>query len=319
MSAGMWVLIAVLAVVFLFLLPTQIMSRVIYTVLLVRTKKEKWNRTCSLPDDEEYVRMYKEGLDWGEKHAACKQPVDVTSDGLHLAGEYFDFGGDKAVLIIAGRMEACPYSYYFAEPYRASGYNVLVIDNRAHGLSDGKRCSLGYKEYRDILAWADMLHTRFGNRQVVLHGICIGASTALFALTADTCPDYLCGMVADGMYVSFYESFRNHMVLDHRPLFPFLQFVMLHIRVLSGANVVTDGPLKRIGKLRKPILFLHSREDVFSVPEKAQVLYDACNCQKKLVWFDKGAHSRIRINDQPAYDAAVAAFLADTRFMPDAE
>ncbi len=310
MTIGSWILLAAVGIFLFFgLFPTWIMSGVLYTVLLVRRTPDKWGRECSIPDDEEYVGMYREGLAWGEKYDSFRRPVSVMSDGLRLAGEYFDFGFSRAVIIIPGRMESCLYSYYFAEPYRAAGYNVLTIDNRAHGLSEGKFCSLGFKEYRDILAWGKLLHEQMGVEQVVLHGVCIGASAALFALTAPECPDYMAGMVADGMYTTFYESFKNHMREDHHPVFPFSLEVMAHIRLYGGANVVTDGPVRRITRLKKPILFLHSREDRFSLPEKAQILYEKCTAPKTLRWFEKGAHSRLRVNDPEGYERAVTDFL----------
>jgi alpha-beta hydrolase superfamily lysophospholipase len=309
MGAGFWILIAVAAVFLLFILPVLAMSFAIYSVLLIRSKPDKWGRVCSFPEDEEYVGMYEKGLLWGEKYKDNKTPVNVKSGRFNLAGEYFDFGFDKAVIIIAGRTECCYYSYYFAEPYRDAGYNVLVLDNRAHGLSDGRINSLGYKEYKDIIAWSDMLHEK-GNKSVVLHGICIGASTALFTVTAKNCPDHITAMVSDGMYVNFYESFKNHMAEKNKPNFPMTYGVMTHIFFISGANVVTDGPIKRIRKMKKPILMLQSKEDTYSLPELAVKLYDACPSEhKKLVYFDRGAHSRIRINDEEGYDATVKEFL----------
>lgn len=319
MTASFWIWIAIGAFALFFLLPTMLISGVIYTVLLIRTKPEKWNRSCSIPDDEEYVGMFREGLEWNEAWKQYKQPVSIVSDGLKLAGEYFDFGGKRAVIIVPGRMESCLYSYYFAEPYRQSGCNVLVIDNRAHGLSEGKVSSLGFREYRDLQAWSRLLSERFGNTQVVLHGICIGASASLFALTDKHCPDYLCGMVAEGMYTTFYQSFKNHMIEDHRPRFPFAAEVMLYIRLISRANVVTDGPGKRIRRLKKPILMIHSREDRFSLPEKAQQLFELCPAKKRLEWFDVGAHSRVRVNNPDRYDRVIREFLCSPAMLEASE
>ncbi len=293
------------------LLPTMMMAGVLYTVLLVRTKPEKWNRSCSIPDDAEYVRMFDIGMEWAQTWAAHKQEVAIQNGRFRLCGEYFDFGFDRAVIIIPGRMESCLYSYFFAEPYRRSGWNVLVIDNRAHGNSDGKISSLGFREYRDILAWGRFLKEEKGNRAVFLHGICIGASTALFALTAKNCPDYMVGMAGEGMYATFCDSIKKHMEEGKHPTFPFVAELMLYIRLISGANVVTDGPVRRIRRMKKPILFLHSREDAYSVPEKAEELYAACEAPKQLVWFEHGAHSRIRINNMEEYDCAIASFLSN--------
>ena len=300
-----------LAVLLLVVLPPFVLSYILYSILLVRTKPDKWGRECSIPDDEEYRRMFDIGLAWDAQYGDKKRAVHIRSDGLRLAGEYFDFGGSKAALIIAGRMESLLYSYYFAEPFRRAGYNVLVIDNRAHGQSEGKITALGYKEYRDVLRWCEFLHDTLHNEKVFLHGICIGASTALFAAVSDGCPDYLEGLSVEGMYVNFYESFRNHMLVDRpeKPRWPIMPLTMLWIRLISGADVVHDGPYWRIDRLRKPILFLHSREDQYSAPDKAAQLYEKCTAPKELVWFDRGQHSRIRINNTDDYDAAIVGFL----------
>ena len=278
---------------------------ILYTILFVRTSKNKWGRYCSIPDDEEYLRMYNIGLEWGEKYKDRMREVSITSCGFKLCGQYFDFGYDKAVIIIPGRMESCLYSYYFSEPYRQSGYNILAIDNRSHGLSEGKISSLGYKEYKDILNWGKDLHDELNNSKVILHGICIGASTALFALTDGSCPDYMQAMCADGMYINFCESFKNHLIERNKPFFPMLQMVMLCLKVFSGADVVNDGPIFRIDRLKKPILFLHSKADSYSKAEKAELLYEKCTSEKKIVWFPSGEHSRIRINHTEDYDRAI--------------
>jgi len=304
-----WIVIGI--ILFFGLFPTLGMSYAIYRVLLVRNKPEKWNRTCSIPDDEEYKKMFDEGLEWDAQFRDRKRDVDIYNEGFHLVGEYFDFGSKSAVIIIPGRMESLLYSYYFAEPYRQAGLNVLVIDNRSHGLSDGKYSSLGQKEYKDLIAWSKFLHDELHNESVILHGICIGSSAALFALTDKTCPSYITKMVAEGMYVTFYETFKNHMIQDKHPLFPFALEVMLHIRVFSGVNVLSDGPIKRIDKLEKPILFLHSKEDTFSTPQKAMELFEKCSSKKRIVWYDKGAHSRIRANNKQKYDDAIVDFVLD--------
>ena len=288
--------------------PLLVIPLIVYRILLVRTSPEKWGRTCSMPDDEECVRMHETGMQWAEKKEDRKKEVSVTVDGLKLCGQYFDLGYKKAAVIIAGRMESCLYSYYFAEPFEKAGCNILVIDNRAHGWSEGRYSCLGFREYRDILKWCELLHDSFGNEEILLHGICIGSSTALFALTDKDCPAYIRGMAAEGMYINFFESLKNHMIEQKRPIYPFVYVIAFWTWVFSSARIISDGPLKRIGRLKKPILFLHSREDIYSVPEYAEKLYERCTSDKQIVWFPTAKHSRIRINHTEKYDAAVTAF-----------
>ena len=290
---------------------TFILSWIIYATLLRRKKSDKWGRGPSMPTDEEYMRLYAQAEEWRKEHLSAKKDVETVNDKLRLAGEYFDFGADRAVIIIPGRMESCIYSCHYAEPYRAAGWNVLTVDGRAHGLSEGHVSSVGQKEYRDILAWARFLHDECNIKDIVLHGICIGSSTAIFAATDSACPDYIRGIVSDGVYQRFYDSFRNHMTEANRPLFPFLYQSMLYVRLASGVDVVHDGPMYRIDRLTKPVLFLHSREDTFSTPDKAQELFEKCASEQKTMhWFEHGNHSRLRVLNREEYDGAVLEYIS---------
>jgi len=288
-----------------------VVPAIVTTKVFVRVSKKKWHYNCQEPGDVEQVELYREATEWADRYAANRKPVHTTSDGFHLYGEYYDFGCKRAVIIIAGRTEACRYSCYFAEAYRRAGYNVLTIDNRSHGNSDGVVNTLGIREHRDILCWMRLLHDELHNDGVICHGICIGSATALYALVHEQCPDYVNGMVADGMYVHFGESFKNHLIERNKPIFPCYQVCMALVGMVAGRNPRKFGPQNVIHKLRKPILFLHGKEDIYSVPEKAEILYEKCAAKKKLVWFDKGRHSFLRYHAPEKYDQTIVDFLSE--------
>ena len=314
----MWPLIITIIVVFILFsiifgivgVPA-IVAKKVYEAQLVRTSKDKWGKGCSAPDNEEQVRMFNEGEAWFEENKEYGIDVNVVNDGLNLVGKYLNFGFKRAAIIIAGRTESYLYSYYFAKPYKEAGFNVLVIDNRAHGDSDGKYLGVGLLEYKDILKWGEMLHDKYNNETIFIHGICIGSATALYALTSENCPDYYTGMVADGMYTTFYETFRTHMKDMKKPVDPCSYLVMKHLEKNIGISPIKNGPIYCIDKLKKPLLMIHSKEDKFSLPAKAQILYDKCTSPKKLVWFDHGAHSHIRINNVEKYDETIKEFIEE--------
>ncbi len=314
----MWPLIITIIVVFILFsiifgivgVPA-IVAKKVYEAQLVRTSKDKWGKGCSAPDNEEQVRMFNEGEAWFEENKEYGIDVNIVNDGLNLVGKYLNFGFKRAAIIIAGRTESYLYSYYFAKPYKEAEFNVLVIDNRAHGDSDGKYLGVGLLEYKDILKWGEMLHDKYNNETIFIHGICIGSATALYALTSENCPDYYTGMVADGMYTTFYETFRTHMKDMKKPVDPCSYFVMKHLEKNIGISPIKNGPIYCIDKLKKPLLMIHSKEDKFSLPAKAQILYDKCTSPKKLVWFDHGAHSHIRINNVEKYDETIKEFIEE--------
>jgi len=289
---------------------TMHISKIVYNLTLVRTDQEKWGRHCSDTTNEEQVRMWETGCAWAEQHRDAVTEVEIDNEGFHLCGEYFDFGSDKAAIIIPGRSESLMYSYYFAIPYWKAGCNVLVIDIRSHGNSSGTYDYVGVGEHRDIMAWSDLLTGRFHNKKVILHGICMGANTAILTLTDPACPKEIGGIITEGCYVSFYENYKQHMIYDHRPVFPVLQEVMWLIKKHTGTDVSKTKPIDLIHKVRVPFLFICGENDQFSRPEKSRELYAACGSDvKEIVWFKDGAHSHLRINNEDGFDNAIVDFI----------
>lgn len=291
------------------------LSKKVYHDQLVRTTAEKWGRVCSAPENEEQLAMWNAGIAWAQPRKDRCREVCIENEGLKLWGEYFDFGHDRCVIILPGRCECLIYSYYFAAPYEKAGFNILVVDSRCHGKSDGKYSTSGVKESSDVVAWARFAHDSLGNRNVCLHGICIGTSAGVLALNRPDCPDYISTLVTEGCYVSLRETFKRHMMADNRPLFPVLDMVMLRLNKATGIHIYRDTPLRGMKRLRKDlrVLFLYGKKDIFSIPEKSQILFDACTAgDKKLVWFEKGGHSHLRINNTEAYDHAIMEFLSSS-------
>ena len=289
---------------------TFMISIFIYRSLFVRTKPEKWARHVSW-DDPELKEMFATGEEWGKKYDKYRKTVSITSDGFKLVAEYFDFGNKRTVIVIPGRSESGTYSYYFSEPYRKSGFNVLAIDNRCHGLSEGKYNSLGVHEYKDLINWVNYLHDNEGIDEVVVHGICIGSATAIIALTSENCPSYLKGMIAEGTYTTFKEIFINQLKKRNKPIWPHTGEVLGLVSLRAKKNVLKYSPINLVDKIKVPVLFLYSKQDSFAKPDQSLKLFNKIQSEKRLVWFDKGEHSHIRINNTEKYDESIDTFLKD--------
>lgn len=300
---GSFLLLNLLILVFFY----PLIGYILYIAHLKKTSKKLWSRECSSKDPV-MLSMFNEGLAWREAHKDCLTELHIKNEGLNLYAEFADLGYDRTVMMVSGRTEGMYYGYYFAPSYAAIGYNVMVIDQRAHGKSDGKYNTLGFEEHKDLLAWARLLHDEHRQQSIIFHGICIGSANSLYALLHKDCPDYILGMTAEGMFPAFRESFANHMIEMHRKPEPMLRFVDFWMRFLTGHSM-SVGPIHRIGELKKPILMLHSKEDAYSLPNRAEDLYALCSSERKhLEWFEHGAHSMLRITDTPHYDSAIADF-----------
>ena len=279
---------------------------------LVRTSPEKWARDCSCATNEEHVKMFEDGIAWGDKYREFAKVEHINNDGLKLCGEYFDFGFDKCAIILQGRAESLLYSYYFAEPYHAIGFNVLVIDTRGHGESDGYFNGCGITESRDIAPWVNHIEKKYDVHTFVLHGICIGSAAAMLASVEKNFPKSVKALVAEGTYHSFYESFKEHLKELKKPTYPVIWQMRKICKRRFNIDVKKQSPIEVADKFTLPLLLMSGKQDVYSLPHKCKSLFDKCaSTQKKLVTFDKGAHSHLRINDVKKYDATIKNFLEE--------
>lgn len=280
----------------------------IYTQTLKRRSKNQWGRAPS-DNSPRQLQMDSDGMEWHRANLDKKTDVHIVRDGLNLYGEFYDFGSDRCAMILSGRTESLRYGYYFAQPYAKAGMNILVVDPRAHGFSDGEFNTLGFEESKDDLAWIQYLHENHGINHIVFHGICIGAAGGIFACTSEECPDYVDGIVTEGMFARFGESMRNHLLKRKRMIFPILQCINFWCKHFTGHSMM-KGPLNVIDKMDQNLLMLHSLADKISPSHYAQALYDHSGSkEKKLVWFEDSDHSMIRVDHTEEYDREITQFL----------
>lgn len=305
--------IALLGGAVFMVLKTVPIANKVYRDQLVKTEPDKWGRVCSCPENEEQQAMWDAGCAWAEQRKDKAAELHIVNDGLNLYGELYRLNDSKrCVIILPGRCECLMYSYYFAPPYEEAGCNVLVIDSRAHGKSDGIYNTIGNKESGDLLCWTKLLTEEYGMEEIYYHGICVGTSSALLALASKDCPAEVKGIVTEGCFTSFKETFRRHMMHLNKPVFPVLGLVMGLIKKHTGTDYRKVAPINVIKNVGQRVLFLYGENDIFSVPKKSRELFAACPAEdKKLVWFSKGGHSHLRINNTSEYDKAIVEFLND--------
>lgn len=282
----------------------------VYLNTLVRKNAESWGRTCSAPDNEEQMGMWNEGLEWGKENKKYMTEVSIHSkEGFKLVGEFFDFGHKKTVIILSGRCECAWYGYYYAKPYQNSNCNVLVIDARAHGNSEGKYSTAGILESDDVVRWMKYLEDNFNQEKFVLHCICIGATAGLLAATTETGKRLVEKIALDGAYISFKESYKQHYKAKGHALFPVYYEIWVLFRLKTGVSVNRSSPLKIIKKVNAPILFIFGEKDIFSVKEKSELLINAYPGEKVVKWFKDGSHSHIRYANKDVYDQTIINFI----------
>lgn len=312
-----WIIAIVLVFVFIIVpaimvpLSTPLVSKMLYKHLFNRKSDEKKLRKITYNDRIQYDE-WNEGFEWFERHKHEMEEVEIENDGLHLYGQYFPLGKDITVMVMPGRKECLCYSYYFAEVYEKANVNILLIDNRTCGYSDGLQCSLGINESRDLIKWMEFLQKR--GQKVLLHGICVGCAVSMMALSDENCPSNAYGVITDGMYPTFYDMFGAHLTNLKRKVEPTTSQVLKMFERDVGMNPDEKAPIKTLSKVKVPMLIMQSEEDQFVKKGTAEMLYGlAGSIDKRYVYFPRGKHSRVRYNCKEEYDKTVLEFLDHLR------
>ena len=294
---------------------TFLIAYIVYSKTLMRGKSGSWGREhCSEPGCIPLETMWTRGLEWKKTTESYIKKVEIKSkDGLKLVGEWFDYGFDKTVIILPGRRETLVYSYYYAKPYKDAGVNVLVIDQRAHGFSEGKYSTCGIKEAEDVSLWMKYLHDELNQKEIFIHGICVGTCCASMVV-AKYKPDYLKAVILDSMFISYKEIYKNHYLESGHKLFPVFYQIWIWFRLLTKCNINVSNPEKYMASFDLPVMFIWGTKDVYCLPEKSKILYEKCaSKQKQIEWFEGAEHSRVRLYDEKRYDDLVSDFLARNR------
>lgn len=112
-----------------------------------------------------------------------KHEVQTTSkDGLKLHGYVLEPHPDlqRWAIIVHGYTVSLAVSTQYIDMFQQKGFNILLIDQRRHGKSEGKYTTYGYEEKYDIEVWVTWILENYGNDCVIgLHGQSFGGGTVL--------------------------------------------------------------------------------------------------------------------------------------------
>ncbi|MBQ2955324.1 MAG: alpha/beta hydrolase [Clostridia bacterium] len=255
---------------------------------------------------------YKEAMAAGEAWIKAQNPetVHITShDGLKLAGHYIDAGRKRTLILVHGyRSRAYRDFSCVAEYYHSLGFNLLLIDQRAHGESEGKYITFGIKERFDCVRWAEYIDQRVGG-EIFLDGISMGAGTVLMA-SAEKLPGSVHGILADCGFTSPGEIMLKVMETDLkircRPLF---WIVAQIIRLRAGFGVYEFSTPEAMKVNRLPVFFLHGTDDKFVPCRMTEEAHAACTAEKTLLLIEGAGHGTSYLKEPERCKEALRGFL----------
>ncbi len=246
------------------------------------------------------------------------EKVSVTSfDGLRLCGRYYRQRDGAPLAILMHGYRGTPSRDFSggAQSYLAAGFNLLLIEERAHCTSEGHVITFGVKERKDCLTWIDYARDRFGERvRIVLCGISMGASTVLMASGMNP-PENVKGIIADAPFTNPKEiivKVCRDMKLPPRVIWPLLR---LGARLFGRFDLNGADAAEAVRHSKVPILLIHGEDDRFVPCEMGRRIAAANPAMIELHTFPDAGHGLSFLIDRPRYERITRAFFA--RILPD--
>ncbi len=287
----------------------------IYDVVFSSNKHYMCNERA-LPKGKQYEPYYgviTKGVDEIIK-VPCEQVATVSYDGLMLMGRYYHHK-DNAPLMIFFHGYRCNGLrdgngvFFYA---RNKGYNVLLVDQRAHWESQGKTITFGVRERHDCKSWVKYALRRFGNKQqIYLCGLSMGAATVLMASNMGL-SDNVLGIIADCPYSSPKAIMCSVIKKMGFPIMPTYWLAKFSAKWLGGFDIEEVSAVECVKESQIPTIIFHGSDDRFVPCHMSMDCQLAGESHVRLVIIKGAGHGMSHCVDTETYDKALDEFFIET-------
>ena len=234
-----------------------------------------------------------------------------SADGLTLSGLHYapSQSTGKWAVLVHGYGDDHGFMLKYVDGYLKNGYDVLAIDQRAAGDSQGEWLTMGAAEAADVALWTQEIARRVPSSKITLHGVSMGASTVMLAAARDDCAN-LMAIVEDCGYASAYRLVSDMIGLTTDYESTVMPALNEAASVLTGYALTAATPLDVIDEVTVPSMFVHGTADTLISSTNAESLYAASSAVVKREFLMEGAsHARLIDYDSATYIANVFDFL----------
>lgn len=240
-------------------------------------------------------------------------PVTIqNSDGLKLTGHYLPAENPKrTVIAVHGWRSSWQHDFRSQCGILESlDCNVLFIDQRAHGSSEGKYIGFGITERFDCLEWLNFTEAHNKeNLPIYLFGISMGATTVMLASELIG-PGRVSGIIADCGFTSAGDIWRYAINQKARHgSSGFYRLSDLRCIRKAGYRGDTRSTVQALKNTDIPLLFFHGSEDKFVPACMSRTSYESCASRKRLVIVDGAKHNGSCRADPPRYRQELENFF----------
>ncbi|MCX0370666.1 alpha/beta hydrolase [Clostridium perfringens] len=268
--------------------------------------------------EKSYTRYVENNLfDEALYNSASKEDITLKSfDGLNLTSTLImnENPTNKFIVLVHGVSICYVGSLKYFDIFYRNGFNVLIVNQRRHGKSEGKYSTYGFYEKYDVNMWIEYLKSRFGNDIILgLHGESMGAGTVMETIPLN---DSIKFVIEDCGYSNFHEligfqithEYKNRLV--RKILRPSLLFANFFMKTKAKFSMKKIVPIDIVASTSLPMMFVHGKEDYFVPWYMAVDLYKAKTKGYKELYLVEGAkHAEALEVNKILYEKKIMTFI----------
>ena len=268
--------------------------------------------------EKSYTRYVENNLfDEALYNSASKEDITLKSfDGLNLTSTLImnENPTNKFIVLVHGVSICYVGSLKYFDIFYKNGFNVLIVNQRRHGKSEGKYSTYGFYEKYDVNMWIEYLKSRFGNDIILgLHGESMGAGTVMETIPLN---DSIKFVIEDCGYSNFHEligfqithAYKNRLV--RKILHPSLIFANFFMKTKAKFSMKKIVPIDIVSSTSLPMMFIHGKEDYFVPWYMAVDLYKAKTKGYKELYLVEGAkHAEALEVNKILYEKKIMIFI----------
>lgn len=279
---------------------------IIICLFLIKETFVRNDKLDTTPAWYEYINANQEG----REYIYSLNPEDLyidSFDNLKLHALFINNNTNKTIICVHGyKAKDGLYDFGMSAKFLNSlGYNLLFVDNRAHGLSQGKYIGFGVLDSIDVNSWVDYLVTNMNQETIILYGMSMGAATVMNAQN-----NKVKAIIADCGFASGYDEVAYQIKkMYHLPAFPLVPISNILLKLLAKYSLKDKEAYISIKNYHNNLLIIHGGKDRFVPTSDAYKIFDNATCHKKILIVPGASHAKSYLKDTKLYEETFKEFL----------
>lgn len=304
-----------LKIVVLLTIVTAIVGFFLSRDLMIRGRSgeqiSKQNMNVAANTHSTRLEQREDGKSWNETVKKEKLTMEADDGKILVAQKIvINKANDNWVVILHGQNGNVEDIYDIGLYYASEGYNILMPDLRAHGESEGSYYGMGWLDRLDVINWIDVILDEHPSANVIIHGIDLGADTALM-LSGEPLKESIKAIVAEGAYTSAWDAVKTEYKVRHPkwPVFPMMHMLNPVAKVWGGYTLTEADAVKQVRNTKVPILLIRGANDTYVTEAMTQELDQAIASEHEVLTIATGTHEDCRFAEPDTYYGKVMEFI----------